>query len=233
MKDAALFPGDELLSQRALWLCLRMVLAWTVLGLAAYLPLYMVDTPCLAESNGAAQFTGAYSVLQDISLLRLLRLLDAGSATTNTDVEVLPLLTREIVDGTDRAPGARTRIIIVTVLAIVLGVIPALWSIIREFNRLVAYRRNWVDARCQGLEMGWLSARKAPGFVGWGEKRLKDFIVKTGLSASLEPNENSNARPRRRRNREWNSEERAQLEIDIQNLFSIGYVYTSVILLLD
>ncbi|EKM61349.1 uncharacterized protein PHACADRAFT_84832 [Phanerochaete carnosa HHB-10118-sp] len=223
-QDAELFPSDELLSQRSLWLCLRMSLAWSLLSLAGLLPLYMVDTPCLAHSLPPATLTGAYSVLQDLSLLRLLRLLDNGSITTQTDLAT-SLHKREVVNGSDKAPNTRTRIIILTVFTIVLGVLPALYLILREFHRLVAYRKRWLNIRCQELEMGWLSARRAPGFVGWGEKRLKDFIIKSGLSSSLESNEtsgNGNGGSRRRRTQDLRSEEKAQLEIDVQSLFSIG-----------
>lgn len=159
-------------------------------------------------------------MLQDLSLLRLLRLLDEGSVQTSSRLAL-----REIIDGTDRAPEARTRVIIATVLAIVLGVLPVLWKIIREFNRLVAYRRRWTEVRCQGYELGWLSAKSAPGFSGWGEKRLKEFIVKSGLSSTLEPSDSGTGRPRRRRQatqEEWNSEERANLEVDVRSLFSVG-----------
>ena len=233
-RDAQLFPCDEALSQRALWTCLVIVSGWSILGLAAFLPLYLVDTPCLAKTIPPARYAGTFSALQDLSLLRLLHLLDSGSATT-TSAGVLSLAGREVVDGIDKAPEARTRVIIITVLAIILGVIPALWKITHEFNKLVAYRRRWIDVHCQGLELGWLSVRSAPGFAGLGEKRLKEFIVKTGLSSTLEPNENGsgngnngngngNGRSRRRRRaQDWNSEERANLEVDIRSLFTIGY----------
>lgn len=222
VQDAQLFPSDELLSQRALWLCLRMVAAWSLLSLAGLLPLYMVDIPCLAHSTSPPTFTGAYSVLQDMSLLRLLRLVDSGSVNIQTNASA-PGQRREVIDGADRVPQTRTRIIILTVFAIVLGVLPALHMILREFNRLVAYRKRWLSMRCQGLEMGWISARNAPGFVGWGEKRLKDFIVKTGLSYAMETNESGTGRSRRRRrNQDWNNEEKADLEIDVHSLFSIG-----------
>ena len=230
-QDAELFPSDELLSQRSLWLCLRMTLAWSLLSLAGLLPLYMVNMPCLARSSPPATFTGAYSVLQDMSLLRLLRLLDGGSVMTQTDLSAPHR--REIANGSGTTSNTRTRIIILTVFAIVLGVLPALHSILREFHRLAAYRSRWLDVRCQGFEMGWLSARRAPGFVGWGEKRLKDFIMKSGLSSSLDSNEmngngdgNGSSRTRRRRRtQDWTSEEKALLEIDVQSLFSIGYAY--------
>lgn len=224
VQDAEMFPSDEALSQRLLWVCLLMLLGWSVLGLAAFLPLYMVNTPCLAHSIPPPRFSGAYSLLQDLSLLRLLRLLDNESITT-TSAFILPFSAREIVDGGDKAPEARTRLIIATVLAIVLGVLPILWKILHEFNKLVAYRRIWTEVHCQGLELGWLSTRAAPGFLGWGEKRIKEFIVKAGLSSTLEPTENGNGNGRSRRRRraqEWNSEERAHLEVDVRNLFSVG-----------
>ncbi|TBU34797.1 hypothetical protein BD311DRAFT_650048 [Dichomitus squalens] len=218
-QDAQLFPSDEQLSQRVLWICTLIVAGWTVLALAAFLPLYMVSTPCLADSLHPARFTGAYSVLQDLSLLRLLHLLDPGQVTT-VDLRVL-LSTREVVNGSDAAPSARTRIIIVTVLAIVLGLLPVLWKILKEFSRTVSYRERWAEVRCQGIEMGWLPARRAPGFVGFGERRLKDYMVKIGLSSTLDSNNERNARSRRRRRAQEANEEKGDLEIDIQSLFSI------------
>lgn len=222
-KDALLFPSDEQLSQRILWICTLIAAGWTVLALAGFLPLYMVDTPCLAHSIPQPRFTGVYSVLQDLSLLRLLHLLDAGQVTT-TSLRVA-LFPREIVDGTDEAPKARLRIIIATVLAIVLGVLPVLWKVLKEFNRTVAYRERWMEVRCQGFEMGWLSARRAPGFVGWGEKRLKDHLVKMGLSSCLDAADRNARSRRRRRAQELNNEERSNFEIDVQSLFSIGCVF--------
>lgn len=224
-RDAELFPSDEALSQRTLWLCLIIVAIWSVIGAAGMLPLYIVSTPCLAESAAPSRFTGVYSTLQDISLLRLLQLLDSGNVTTVN--LVTPLIAREIVNGKELSPDVRTRIIIVTALAIALGVIPVLWKLLREFNKLVAYRNRWIEVKCQGQEMGWLSARDAPGFTGWGEKRLKDFIMKAGLSASLDSttdirNGNRGTTRRRRAVQEWSNEEKANLEIDVQTLFSVG-----------
>ncbi|KAF7793418.1 hypothetical protein EIP86_004530 [Pleurotus ostreatoroseus] len=163
-------------------------------------------------------FTGAYSALQDLSLLRLLRLLDADPSTGLADFTTSSV--RALLTTSDRSQ-IRTRMIIITVFAIVLGVLPAFVLIIREFNKLVALRERWTDVRCQGLDMGWLSARAAPGFVGWGERKFKDFLVKSGLSATLDPPENANGR-RNRREQEWIEERRANLEIDIRSLFSIG-----------
>lgn len=217
-KDVELFPSDELLMQRTLWVCIVIVCGWSVLALAGLLPLYMVSTPCLARTIGSATFTGVYSVLQDLSLLRLLQLLDDSS---NNSTSIVTLAIREVVDGHDYAPAARKRVIILTALTIGLGTLPVLWRVIHEFNTLVAYRRRWLEVRCQSQEMGWLSARYNPGFVGWGEKRLKSFIQKAGLSASLDSPEGSRTR-RSTRRRELETEESAYLEIDVQSLFSIG-----------
>jgi calcium permeable stress-gated cation channel len=215
-QDATLFPSDEQLSQRTLWISFLIALGWTLLGLGGALPLYLVSTPCLADSGPQSSFGGVYSTLQDLSLLRLLRLLDNGNATTPNIIQ-----SRAIVNGKDATQDVHTRLIVLTVLVLVLGLLPALWKILKEFNRLVAYRKRWIEVRCQGKDMGWLSARKAPGFVGWGEKKLKDFILKTGLSSSLERN-GDKSRRREHDDAQLSHGEEASLEVDIQSLFSIG-----------
>jgi hypothetical protein len=225
-EDVHLFPSDEQLSQRTLWVALLLVLGWSILGLAGALPLYLVSTPCLAHMPSTTQYTGAYSTLQDLSLLRLLRLWDSGNATVSS---YHVYQTRALIQEGDGPSNIRIRVIILTVFTIVLAVLPALHKIIKEFNRLVAYRQRWIQVRCDGKDMGWLSIRKTPGFAGWGEKRLKDFLLKTGLSSSLESNV-ARAGSRRRLdqsrrpqngNSARSSDDDANPEVDIQSLFSI------------
>lgn len=218
-RDAELFPSDEELSLRTLWTSILIVSGWTILGMGGLLPLYMVSTPCLARSAPPFEYSGMYSALQDLSLLRILQLLDYSHVTTADEQA-----SREIVNGHDAAPNIRIRLIILTIFAIVLGLLPALWLIIREFNKMVAYRERWENVHCQGQELGWLSARQAPGLVGWGEKRVKEFFIKTGLSSSLEMNEGGDGHTRRRRRtQDYSEAEKARFEIDVQSLFSIGY----------
>lgn len=238
--NGADLPSDGQLSQRVLWVCLLIVLGWSLVGLAGALPLYLINTPCLAQSVPQASLGGIYSVLQDLSLLRLLQLLEDGQVVTQTS----PLQARAVVDGNDVSSNIRTRLIILTVFAIVLVMLPALYKIMNEFNKLVEYRRAWLEVHCENLELGWLSASKAPSFTGWGEKRIKDLIVKIGLSGSLDQNSGiapggglagigSGFRGRNRRrsangeenDRRLNDEEKSRLEIDVCSLFSIGYVY--------
>lgn len=225
--DAYLFPSDEELTQRALWVAFLIVIGWTILGLGGALPLYLVSTPCLAQLGNSAVFGGSYSTLQDLSLLRLLKLFDSGEFQTAN------LSTLKRAEPHNDVYHARVRVIVLTALTLVLGVLPALWKIVKEFNRGVAYRKRWVEVRCEGNEMGWLGATKAPGFVGWGEKRLKDFILKSGLSSGFEARSGigrNGARLRNRDNRSrrrgeeqpLNTTEEANLEIDIQSLFSIS-----------
>ncbi|KAH9950915.1 hypothetical protein B0H21DRAFT_776325 [Amylocystis lapponica] len=222
-RNAELFPSDEELSQRTLWTGVKVVSVWTILGLAGLLPLYMVTTPCLAHSAYSPKYGGMYSTLQDLSLLRLLQLLESIEVPS-TDVRIV---------SSAQMFHAHTRIIILTVFTIALGVIPTLFILLREFNTMVAYRERWHDVRCQGLDMGWLGAQQAPGLVGWGEKRVKDFLVKTGLSSSLETNEANDSRSRRRRRTQgWNEAEKGRFEIDVQSLFSIGDT-THLALLID
>jgi hypothetical protein len=129
------------------------------------------------------------------------------------------------VNGKDLEGNTRTRIIVLTALLIGLGLIPALWKILREFSNVANYRKRWMKSKCQDSDMGWLSASKAPGFVGWGEKRLKDYLLKTGLSSKLETAGESR---RERKERERRFMERTDTgegpEIDVESLFSIGSV---------
>ncbi|TFK41946.1 hypothetical protein BDQ12DRAFT_645286 [Crucibulum laeve] len=222
--DAHLFPSDEQLTQRALWISFLIVLGWSILGLAGALPLYLISTPCHAELPSPAVFGGGYSTLQDLSLLRLLRMFDTGNIKTTSLATVLRRAPA------DDPQNARVRIILLTIFTLVLGLLPALWKIIKEFNSLVAYRQRWLQTRCENKDLGWLSANKARGFTGWGEKRLKDYIIKIGLSSSLGNNgENGNNTQRignRRRTRRPEEEplnryDDPHSEVDIQSLFSI------------
>ena len=166
--------------------------------------------------------------MYDLSLLRLLQLLDDRNITTTTDVRLAnptQLTARAIVDGKDLKGNARLRIIILTALLIALGLIPALWKILHEFNTVAKFRRRWMEVKCANNEMGWLSASKAPGFVGWGEKKLKSYLLKSGLSSKLESTGESR-REKRERERRLTDRNHAGggPEIDIESLFSIGFV---------
>ena len=229
--DAHLFPSDEELSQRTLWICFLLSSGWSILGLAGALPLYLASTPCIQESASQPRFTGFLSTLQDLSLLRLLQLLDDRDISiSNSRTQ-----TRAIVDGNDVASNTRIRIIILTVFVIVLGLIPSLWKILHEFTKLAAFRRRWLNVHLRGLEMGWLSARDAPGFSGWGEKHLKDFITRTGLSSSFD-NRPSNDIGRNGHTQRSGMDaplataEEEKLDVDIQSLFSIGGLQLSIVI---
>jgi calcium permeable stress-gated cation channel len=231
-EDARRFPSDEELSQRTLWLCFLMVLGWSILGLVGAIPLYTLSVPCLAETGQPPRFLGGYSTLQDLSLLRVLQLLDNRDIFTGTSSNSTVLT---VVNGQDLKWRGRLRVIILTALLVVLGLIPALVKILREYGKLLAFRRKWTDIHLQGKEMGWISVRNAPGFAGWGEKRLKDFILKTGLSSSLdfsaEPASSGTGRNGRSGRRRQGgpymySEEEFGLEVDILSLFTIMYVFS-------
>lgn len=90
-RNAELFPSDEELSQRTLWTSIKVVSIWTVLGLAGMLPLYMVTTPCLASSAPSPEYGGMYSTLQDLSLLRVLQLLDSGEVHVGVSITASPV----------------------------------------------------------------------------------------------------------------------------------------------
>jgi len=226
--DARLFPSDEELTQRILFIALLICVGWSVLALGGALPLYLVNVPCLAQSAAQNYTYGGYSAVYDLSLLRLLQLLDDRDITTTTDVRLAnptQLTARAIVDGKDLKGNARIRIIILAALLIALGLIPALWKILHEFSTVAKFRRRWMEVKCANNEMGWLSASKAPGFVGWGEKKLKSYLLKTGLSSKLESSGESRREKRERERRLMDRNNAGDgPEIDIESLFSIGFV---------
>ncbi|KAJ3499739.1 hypothetical protein NLJ89_g10066 [Agrocybe chaxingu] len=240
-QDAKLFPSDEEMSQRALWVALLIVLGWSVLALGGALPLYLINTPCNANFPSAAIFEGGYSTLSDLSLLRLLRLLDSRNVTT-TNPEIL--VRRAIISSSD-PENARLRVVILTILVLLLGLLPALIKILREFNTVAEYRRRWIEVKCEGKDLAWISAHKAPGFVSWGEKQLKDYVVKIGLSSSLgeAAKRNGNDGGIRARNGEKTTRRREEeqplhrhddvnsAEVDIQSLFSIGDTHRLALLI--
>lgn len=234
-RDAQLFPSDEQLSQRTLWVALLIALGWSILALGAALPLYLINTPCNSDLPPAI-YGGSYSTLTDLSLLRLLRAFDSGRlSSNNTSTSVRRDLE---VSSSDSDPyHVHVRIIVLTILTILLGILPVLRKILREYRRIAAYRRRWLEVKCEGRDMAWLSARKAPVYATWGERQFKDYLVKIGLSSTFAEQARRNhndggSRARngqrvvRRREEEEpltgrDSMERA--EIDIEGLFSIGY----------
>lgn len=224
--DAELFPSDEQISQRTLWVAFLIVLGWTILGLAGGLPLYLVTLPCVADGSSSVTWGGGYSVLQEMGLTRLLKLIDSGGVTVQN------LHIKRAADGNPQ--NVRERIIVLTVLVLVLGLLPALFKIIREFNRLVAYRKRWLNVMCEGQDLGWLSVTDTPGFIGWGEGQLKEFLTRVGLSSALitPDSEEGHSRSRRRSSRRRDPSEVQPLndveevpEVDVQSLFSIKYVF--------
>ncbi|KAF9486350.1 hypothetical protein BDN70DRAFT_902505 [Pholiota conissans] len=236
-QDAKLFPSDEELSQRALWIALLIALGWSVLALGAALPLYIVNTPCNADYPSSSVFIGGYSTLTDLSLLRLLRFIENNGTVLN-DATTLQARSLSSVPDSLRL---RIRVIVLAGLVIIIGVLPALWKILKEFNRVAAYRRRWLGVKCDNKDLAWLSAKKAPGYATWGEKQLKDHLVKIGLSSTLGdgakrsgvlPRNGERSTRRREEEQPLNSPEEVNVEVDIQSLFSIGNTHR-VALLID
>lgn len=246
--DAHLFPSDDELSQRTIWLAFTLVFAFTCVGLVLALPLYTVSTPCTGNTAPDSTYGGQWSVLQDLSLLRLLQLLKSGNITTHPPASSslssshIELQRRLMVDGTDYAHTARVRLLILTVLLLVVAIFPALIKILREFNKLLAYHNRWTAIRCEGLEMGWLSVSRAPGLKRMGEAQVKALFEKTGMAKrandsgpSLAPAGRESPR-RQRSNTPTNDGEEGSLTgrrrgiseggrgIDITGIFTIVYV---------
>jgi hypothetical protein len=207
-----------------LWLAFLVIAGWSILGLAGALPLYLVNTTCLARSIPRAYYGGVYSTLQDLSLLRLLNRLDQERQGKSSGA-----LLRRADEGSGGIGNARVRIIVLTALVTVVAVLPALHKILKEYKRLAAYRSRWIETRCGGMELGWLSAKRAPGFAGWGEKQLKDYVVKTGLGNTLDSNSGSrNGNGSSRAQRSEPSDEEKRLEVEVTSLFTITLAVSSL-----
>ncbi|EKM83976.1 hypothetical protein AGABI1DRAFT_124299 [Agaricus bisporus var. burnettii JB137-S8] len=230
-RDAQLFPSDEQLSQRTLLLALFIAIGWSILALGGALPMYLVNTPCHTQLPTHTTFGGDYSSLQDLSLIRLLRLFDEKHIQTTT----LDSLSRRALIGDPNDPAnTRLRIIILTAITLVLALLPALWAILQQFNIILDYRKRWLQIKCEGKDLGWLSSKSAPGFQAWGEKRFKSFIKNIGLTSGMDEDEREARRSRRNdgrhtRRKPKRREEEAPLygsekdnEVDIQCLFSVS-----------
>ncbi|EIW86933.1 hypothetical protein CONPUDRAFT_115821 [Coniophora puteana RWD-64-598 SS2] len=219
-EDAQLFPSDEELSQRTLWTSFLVVLSWSLAGLAGAIPLYTVNIPCLAQSNGPALYTGVFSVLQDLSLLRLLRSID------NLQLASQSYLALAHLNPAESMSIPHTRIIVLACLAVVATMLPALYLTLKEFRVIVALRKRWLDIRCGGRDMGWLSADNAPGLAGMGEQSLKEYLVKLGLRSVGRPNRRNGRHASSLSHSHWNSSQSSSsadgvVEVDVQGLFSI------------
>ena len=199
------FPSDEQLAQRSLWLVFLIVLGWAFLALLVALPIYMVNTPCVSSSTQPT-YGGRYGTLADLTILRLLKMLDKGTLET-PDQHALALskrarslvhdvrrLHRRLIDerGQDLSGDAERRLITLCVIIVVIALLPALWHLWLEFSRLANYYDLWDKGRCEGVEMAylscgtsnrWLSGNRggAWGWRGWGEGQVKAFFRKAGL----------------------------------------------------
>ena len=208
-----------------LFVALKIAFGWSIIALGGVLPLYLVNIPCNTDLPApAVSGLGGYSTLSDISLIRLLRTFDNGYAASKD------LIGRVSLPDGDGPFHVRVRVIVLTILTIILGLLPALIGVLKEFNTIVAYRRRWLQFRCQRKDLGWLSARKAPEFATWGEGQFKDYLVKIGLSSTLNDavkqkrnTDRSHARNGEKRTRRpLNLNDDIDVDIDVQTLFSIG-----------
>ncbi|KAH7100165.1 hypothetical protein BKA62DRAFT_801451 [Auriculariales sp. MPI-PUGE-AT-0066] len=227
--DQRLFPANTSLAQRTIWVAFLISAGWCLIGLAAALPLYMVNTPCIANTATSPQHHGQYATMQDMSI--------GSDNSTGDSQQIVPLggglqaralIARAAADGPEAAANknVETRLIILTVLVLLLAVLPALWKLMKEFVLLANYRKRWEDVHCAGIEMAWLSTKNAPGFRGWGEHRIKEYLVKNGLSQSL----SRAGSQRRRQTTEGHAKEASGRtatqdehlpEVDVHGLFTV------------
>ncbi len=201
------FPSDEQLAQRSLWVVFLIALGWCFLALLAALPIYTVNTPCVSSSTQPT-YGGRYGTLADLSIIRLLKMLDNGTLSTVNQqalalgkharslVHDARVLHRRLIDesGHDLSGEAERRLIALCVIIVALALLPALCMIWYEFSRLANYYDIWDKGRCEGVELAYLSCGTsnhllsgkrggAWGWRGWGEGQVKAFFRKNGLGS--------------------------------------------------
>jgi hypothetical protein len=198
-------------------------------------------------------YGGRYGTLNDLSVLRLLRMLEAGTINTSGSTKrTLSYLRKRLVDsnGKDLANNAYSRLIALCVIIIVIAILPALFKLWKEFRLLSNYYKLWDEGRCDSIEMGYLSCGSgnsrflgnrggAWGWRGWGEGKIKAFFRKAGLGGSGMGGRGASASgageksallspPRSRHHREpstpGSSDERGDTEVNVLSVFSVGYV---------
>lgn len=153
-------------------------------------------------------YGGRYGTLADLSVLRLLKMLDKGTiSTVNQQALTLVKHARSLVNdvhdlhrrlldehGRDLSGDAERRLIALCVIVITLALLPALCMLWYEFSRLANYYDIWDKGRCEGVELAYLSCGTsnhllsgnrggAWGWRGWGEGQVKAFFRKAGLGS--------------------------------------------------
>lgn len=156
-----------------------------LVGLAAFLPLYLVKTPCLAQTSPQSVYGGRLGTMTDLSIMRLLDSLDPAPSYS-ADFQSL---SRRALSSTTRPAinGARTRLIILLVILCLVVILPALWMIFTALKALALYRSTWLSKVCRGEEMWWFRfkvVRLGTTTQGWktlGEAKVKEIAKQNGL----------------------------------------------------
>jgi hypothetical protein len=154
------FPSDEELHLRFLYTVAKVVVVWMLAALCIGLPVLVAGVPSL-QSRGSSSMllAGRYSALDNVSIIRLLRAHDDGLVSST-----------------------RARLIVLTVFSIALPLFLLVFVVRREIDLVTKNRRNFVSQTCEGLQMGWLSAKRARGFRGVSESEIRRLFSQWGLA---------------------------------------------------
>jgi len=170
---------------------LKLASLLSMVALATCLPLFLVNTPCLADTSPRSVYGGRLGSLNDLSILRLLDSLDPAPDSPSMFPKQQDLASRAL-PGTIRPviTSARTRLIILVVITIVGMVLPALWIILRALNVMLKVRERWLNDVCDGEEIWWLPLRSIsrPGRT-MSEADVQRMAEKHGLMGKQPPAE--------------------------------------------
>ncbi|WVO15731.1 hypothetical protein L204_103393 [Cryptococcus depauperatus] len=187
--------GDNVL--HLLFLALKLAAIGSLVSLGAILIMILAGVPCVRETAPLNSLGGRLGSLTDMSLLRLLDALDPSpdsASTHNYLMRMAASLDRRNLPSTI-APAigsARTRLIIILVLLTVFWVGGGLFVIIRLYSQLAKSKKIFEEKTCQSLDMIFIHASKAQGWLGVSEEGLKRWLNdwwKTSFKERLQEDE--------------------------------------------
>lgn len=161
---------------------LKLLVMTSLVALAVPLPLFLVDTPCLAQTSPSNYLGGRLGSLTDLSLLRLLNSLDPAPESPTRDASIQLLLYHRYKRALPQTIGpalssARVRLIVLLALIGLLSVVGGLWIIARAYASTAKKREGFEQQTCGGLDMVLVEADTAPGWKGMSEERLRKLLV--------------------------------------------------------
>lgn len=162
---------------------LKLAAVPSLVALAAALPLYLVNTPCLDATSPSNTLGGRTGSLTDMSLLRLLNSLDPSPGSQSTSSQLhLQAYIRALPSTIAPAIGsARVRLIVLLVIITVLGCGGGLFVLFRAYTAFARYHKRFELEICGGMDMVIIPLQRAKAWSGLSEEGIRRWIGERGL----------------------------------------------------